>query len=86
MNRFCITNLMIYHCNSQKINELPCITYGDKSMGRTQQYIIHSIYQELVTSGKEVLAINRSGNTHIVLPLRKQGALIGLILYTSESL
>jgi len=55
-------------------------------MGRTQQYIIHSIYQELVTSGKEVLVINRSGNTHIVLPLRKQGALIGLILYTSESL
>ena len=75
---------MVYHCNKDNIiQDLPCIIYGDKEVSLTQKYIVNSIFNELVTSGKEYLVIVRNDKAFNIIPIKSEKGCIGFINYTS---
>ena len=45
MERFTISNLMVYHIEETGgIKEFPCVVLGDGEMAKLQRHIIRSIY------------------------------------------
>jgi hypothetical protein len=60
---------MIYHCIDLKVNTLPCIIFGDEQISIKNRNIVESIYQELLTTNKKELIVNRNGNRSFALPL-----------------
>lgn len=76
---------MIYHYGKDGINDLPCIVFGDSELALSQRYIIKSIYEELLSSGKNLLAINRNGQLFNIIPLHMNNIKIGFVNYLSTS-
>jgi hypothetical protein len=76
---------MVYHCGNEGINDMPCVVYGDSELALSQRYIIQSIYEELIGSGKEHLVINRNGQLFNILPLYFNKVNKGLVHYTADS-
>jgi hypothetical protein len=76
---------MVYHCGKEGINDMPCIAYGNSELAASQRYIIQSIYEELISSGKDLLVINRNGQLFNILPIWVKNERMGLVNYVSSS-